>query len=109
MNYLVLLLSIVLGLIPEAIFFAAFVTKAKEIKGQDRWHFYILCIFIFVVIGTLFSYNIWYYIAIPFCLYIILKVIYKQTEFIDLFLLTIPFLLLALLRLSVLLCSWVTA
>lgn len=96
MNYYAILLSILLGLIPEAIFVSLFVIGAKKIKSRYNFHFCVANIFIFSIIGLMLSYNIWYYICIPFLIYCVMKLLFEDTEFIDLFLLTIPFLLFAI-------------
>lgn len=89
----VILLSILLGLLPEGIFFAWFVIGAKRMKKNEAIHFAVFSIAMFVIVGTILSYSIWFYLFIIVALYISLKVLCKSTEFLDLFLLTIPFLL----------------
>lgn len=92
------LLSILIGLIPEALFFATFVIGAKGLKrGENRLALTLLFIFTFVLIGTVLSYNIWLYVVLTACMFLIMKVLIDSTEFIDLFLLTIPYIILAVL------------
>lgn len=95
MSCLVLLLSILLGLIPEALFFCLFVKGAKDIR-RKFFTFCVLNIGAFVLLGIAFSYTIWLYVILTVAMYVIMKVLYKDTEFIDLFLLTVPYLILAL-------------
>lgn len=98
MKFLVLLLlSILMGLIPEALFFATFVIGAKGLKkGENRAALILLFIFTFVVIGTVFAYDIWLYVVLTVCMFLIMKALIDSTEFIDLFLLTIPYIILAI-------------
>lgn len=97
MRFLIsLLLSILMGLIPEALFFATFVIGAKGLKkGENRAALILLFIFTFVVIGTVFAYDIWLYVVLTVCMFLIMKALIDSTEFIDLFLLTIPYIILA--------------
>lgn len=97
MNCMTILLSILLGLIPEGIFFAEFVIGAKKLKNHNRVNLCVLFVGIMVFAGILLSYSIWYYLVVTILAYLVLKMIDDTTEFIDLFLLTIPFLLLAVL------------
>lgn len=94
MSWLVILLSILLGLIPESLFFSIFIIGAKKIK-ERRACFCILSIGIFVLLGMLLAYNLWLYVILTVALYALMKLLYKDTEFIDLFLLTIPYLIIA--------------
>lgn len=96
MSYINILLSIILGLIPEALFFSIFVLITKRPKSHFKLAFCLLTIGIFIIAGLLLSFNLWFYIVIPALIYILMKILFKETEFIDLFLLTIPFLLLAI-------------
>lgn len=96
MSYLMLFLSIIIGLMPEAIFFAMFVIGAKGIKkGERRLPLVVFFIAAFLIIGLLLAYNIWEYVLLTVAMYIIMKLLHEKTEFIDLFLLTIPYLILA--------------
>lgn len=94
MSWLVILLSILLGLIPESLFFSIFIIGAKKIK-ERRACFCILSIGIFILLGMLLAYNLWLYIILTVAMYALMKLLYKGTEFIDLFLLTIPYLIIA--------------
>ena len=93
MNCQVILLSILLGLIPEGIFLAWFIIGAKRMDRHTALHFAVFTIAMFVIIGTVLPYTIWFCILVITLVYISMKVLCKPTEFLDLFLLTIPFLL----------------
>lgn len=96
MNYYMTLLSILLGWLPEAIFFSVFVIGAKGIKrGNRRMPLFVFFSVTFMTLGMVFADNIWLYVILTAAMYLIMKLLYKDTEFIDLFLLTIPYLILA--------------
>lgn len=95
MSWLVILLSILLGLIPESLFFSIFIIGAKHIE-EKRACFCILSIGLFILLGMFLAYNLWLYVILTVALFVLMKWLYKSTEFVDLFLLTIPYLVLAL-------------
>lgn len=98
MEYLNMLLSILLGIIPEAIFFAFFVIGAKRISKENyRLALIVAFIVVSIILAMFLSFNIWIYVAQTIVMYIILKFLYKNTEFIDMFLLTFPYIILAIL------------
>lgn len=90
-----ILLSIFIGLLPEAIFFALFIMGAKRYT-EKKILFVFSCIAVFIL-SMLLAYNIWAYVLITVLLYFVMKIIYKGTEFIDLFLLTMPCLIIGIL------------
>lgn len=93
-----LLLSILLGLIPEALFFALFVIGAKKMtRAEGCIPLVLLFIFAFVTLGTVLSYSIWVYVVLTVIMYLIMKAVSNKVEFIDLFLLTVPYIILAIL------------
>lgn len=98
MNYLTLILvSILMGLIPEALFFSIFIIGAKGLKkGENRIALVILFILVFILAGVLFAYNIWLYVILTVLLYLIMKFLIDSAEFIDLFLLTIPYIIISI-------------
>lgn len=91
-----ILLSIILGLIPEGLFYSLFMIGCKNIKSH-KVLFTILNILAFNLISIPLHFNIWYYLVLPTMLYLILKLLYKDTEFIDSFVITVPFAILAIL------------
>lgn len=93
-----ILLSILLGLIPEALFFAIFVIGAKKMARADGCvPLVLLFIFAFVTLGTILAHSIWVYVVLTVIMYLIMKAVSDKVEFIDLFLLTIPYIILAIL------------
>lgn len=95
MKPLMLLVSIIFGLLPEAIFCTLFLMKAKGIVTR-RFAFFILMSLVFIGEGMLFAYNIWCYIVLAISIYGIMKLLYGDTvEFIDMFLISISFLVIA--------------
>ena len=89
------LLSMLVGLLPEALFFAIFLIGAKNITTK-KFAFFVLIIALFLLEGMLLSYTLWYYIMIVLCIYGIMKLLYSDAvEFIDLFLISFGFLYIA--------------
>lgn len=91
-----ILLSILLGMIPEGLFFTLFLIYTKNLKDKRIKLFllislaYILCMFIN-------RYKIIYYIFFIIFIYIILKYLYKnKTQIIDIFVISIIYLYLTL-------------
>lgn len=85
------LLSILLGLIPEVLFITLFLMFSKNLKNKK------IILFILIAISYIISmfiqkYNIIFYILFIALVYLSLKVLYrKKVQIIDLFLITIPF------------------
>lgn len=79
------LISILLGLIPETIYFSLFLIYTKNIK-EKRIKLFILisiCYFLCIIIS---EYKVIYYIAFMILVYLSLKILYKQqTQIIDIF------------------------
>lgn len=89
------LLSIILGLIPEVLFFTLFLIYTKNLKDKKIKLFlfisiiYFVCLFIQKLVTL-------YYIALIFLIYLALKLLYKsKTQIIDIFIIT-------------LMCLWIT-
>ena len=92
-----ILISILLGLIPEVLYFTLFIAYCKNIKEKRIKLFlfislaYILCMFIQ-------KYKIFYYILFIALIYIIIKLLYKnKTQIIDIFVLSIGLIYISLL------------
>lgn len=86
-----ILISILLGLIPEVLFFTLFITYTKGIKEKKVKLFllisiaYILCMFIQ-------RYKIFYYMLFVILIYWIMKFLYKKkTQIIDVFIISLGF------------------
>lgn len=82
-------LEIILGQIPEAIFFSLFMIFTKRIK-EKRILFIILMIIQYLLLKKVFVYNVWFNISYTFMTYVILKVLYKdKAQLTDIFTFTI--------------------
>lgn len=91
------LISIILGLLPEVLYFTLFLVITKDLKEKRIRLFlligiaYLLCIFIK-------QYFILFYFAFIFMIYFVLKILYKQkTQIIDVFIITISYTWIAIL------------
>ena len=71
------LLELVLGQIPEAIYFALFMTFTKEIKTK-RIPFLILMVLEYILLMKAFPYSMWSHILFFVITYIIMKMLYKE-------------------------------
>lgn len=86
-----IILSILLGLIPEVLFLTLFITYTKNLKEKR------LLLFTFFSISYIISmfiqkYKIVFYILFIVLMYLSLKIIYKKkVQIIDIFVITIPF------------------
>lgn len=77
--------KILLGQIPEAIYFAMFLILAKDLK-EKRLLFIFLMILEELILITLFPYSIWFNVLYTVMVYLILKVLYKEkAQIIDIF------------------------
>lgn len=68
---------LLLGQIPEAIFFALFMIYAKRLK-EKRILFTIIMIVEYLLLIAFLPYNIWFQVLYTFLTYIILKILYKE-------------------------------
>mgnify|MGYP003302692077 CR=1 FL=1 len=83
------MLELLLGQIPEAIFFALFMIYAKNLK-EKRILFIILMIAEYLLLKSFIKYNIWFQISYTFITYLLLKLLYKdKAQIIDIFTFTI--------------------
>mgnify|MGYP004576665375 CR=1 FL=1 len=91
-----ILLSLVLGMLPEVLYFTLFLINTKKIKDKKFKLFIGISIaYIFCIIFN--KYKIIYYVAFIFLLYAVLKLIYKEkTQIIDIFVISISSMYLSL-------------
>lgn len=92
-----ILISILLGLFPEVLFFTLFIIYTKRIKNKKIMLFllialaYMLCMFIK-------TYSIFCYILLIVLIYIIMKILYKnKVQIIDIFIISIGFIYISIL------------
>lgn len=71
------ILEMVLGQIPEAIYFSLFMIFTKQLK-EKRILFILLMIIEYLIIQKLIHFDIWLQIIYTFSVFIILKVLYKE-------------------------------
>lgn len=91
------ILSILLGLIPEVLYFTLFITYTKNIKGKRIKLFMLISVAYFLCILVQ-EYQILYYIALIALIYFILKFLYKEkVQIIDIFIISFAYLWLAIL------------
>ena len=89
------ILTILIGMLPEVLFFSKFLEYSKNIKEHKTLLFigilisYVLCILVS-------QYKILYYLCFIFLTYLILKIIYKKKiQIIDIFIISIAFMYIA--------------
>lgn len=83
------MLELLLGQIPEAIYFALFMIFTKELKSK-RILYIVLMIAEYLLLKHFIIYNIWFQIAYTIAQFIILKILYKEkAQIIDIFTFTI--------------------
>lgn len=88
---MIVLLSILLGLIPEVLFITLFLMFSKNLKSK-RIMLFILIGISYIVSMFIQKYKIIFYILFIALVYLSLKILYKKkVQIIDLFLITIPF------------------
>lgn len=81
--------QLLLGQIPEAIFFALFMIFAKNLKDK-RITFIILMIFQYILLKLVFPFSIWFNVIYTFMMFVILKVLYKdKAQITDIFTFTV--------------------
>jgi hypothetical protein len=71
------MLEILLGQLPEPIYFALFMIYTKNLK-EKRVLFTIFMIIEYFLLKSFIKYNIWFQILYTFITYIILKILYKE-------------------------------
>ena len=72
-----ILITYVLGAVPEAIFFSLFLILSKGIK-EKKLLFTVLMYIEFVLLKMIISYDVWFQIAYTFMTLLVLKVLYKD-------------------------------
>lgn len=83
------ILEIILGQIPEAIFFSLFMIYAKGLK-EKRILFTILMVAEYLLLKHFISFNVWFQILYTFITFIILKILYEEkAQVTDIFTFTI--------------------
>lgn len=99
--------EILLGQIPEAIYFSLFMIIAKDLK-EKRILLTILMVVEYLLLkyATNLHYNIYFQILYTFCTYVILKNLYKEnTQIVDIFLFTFSTIILGVCSIPLLLVS----
>lgn len=82
MNYL---LNMLLGQIPEAIYFSLFMIYTKQLK-EKRLLYIVLMIIEYILLIQIFPFNVWFQILYTFISFLILKLLYKEkSQVIDIF------------------------
>lgn len=86
-----ILLSILLGMIPETLFFTLFLTYTKNLKNK-RIKLFLLISLAYVLCVILMKYNVLFYILFVIGIYLSLKILYKnKIQIIDIFIISIGF------------------
>lgn len=80
------LLSIVLGLIPEVLYFVLFLSYSKNLKGK-KIRLFLATLLVYFCCMLIVQYQLFFYILFIVLFYIILKIFYKKKiQIVDLFL-----------------------
>ena len=91
------MLELIIGQIPEAIYFALFMIYAKGLK-EKRILFTVLMVAEYILLTRFLIYNIWFQILYTFITFLILKVLYKEkAQVTDIFTFTISSVILMIL------------
>lgn len=78
-------LTILLGQIPEAIYFALFMIFAKKLESK-RVLFTILMVFEYLILKHFIKFNVWFQTLYTFLTFVILKMLYKdKSQITDIF------------------------
>lgn len=102
------MLELLLGQIPEAIYFALFMIFTKELKSK-RFLYIVLMIAEYLLLKHFIIYNIWFQIAYTIAQFIILKILYKEkAQITDIFTFTIASIVLMLFCISLYFIVWKT-
>lgn len=84
------IISVLLGLLPEVLYFTLFLIYVKNIK-EKKIKLFILISIAYFVCALIYNYKTLYYIGFIVSIYIILKILYKEkTQIIDIFIISIP-------------------
>lgn len=80
-----ILISILLGVLPEVLYFTLFLVYTKNIKEKKVKLFFLIAL-AYVLCIMISQYKIIYYVAFAFIIYLILKILYKEdAQIIDVF------------------------
>ena len=91
--------QLLLGQIPEAIYFAMFMIFTKQLK-EKRFLFVLLMIIEYLLLKTFIKFSMWFQMAYTAFTYIILKVLYKdKAQITDIFTFTISSIILIIVSL----------
>lgn len=91
-----LILSLLLGILPQSLYFMLFITNIKEIRNK-RFLFLIIISIILSLLVLIVQYNIYLYLTIIPLIYRIMKALYgKKTQIIDIFIISASYGLLSL-------------
>ena len=102
------MLEILLGRIPEAIYFALFMIFTKQLK-EKRVLYVILMIIEYLLLEHVFHYQTWFQISYTFISFLILKLIYKEkAQVTDIFIFTISSIILILVSMITYFITWFT-
>lgn len=101
-----LVLSILLGLLPETLYFTLFITYTKNIK-ENKVKLFLLIAISYCICILVQNFKILFYILLIVLIYISLKIVYKKkAQIIDVFIISIAYLWLGIL--SITLMNFVT-
>lgn len=90
------MLELLVGQIPEALYFAIFMILVKQLK-EKRVLFSVLMIVEYLLLKYFIKYNIWFQISYTFATFLILKILYKdKSQITDIFTFTIGSIILIL-------------
>lgn len=96
-RYMKILLTILLGMLPEVLYFTLFITYTKNIKEKRIKLFLLISVFYLLCITTI-KYQILCYMAFVVSIFIILKLLYKEkAQIIDIFIVGVSYLWLSIL------------
>ena len=102
------MLELLIGQIPEAIFFSLFMIYAKGLK-EKRVLFTILMVIEYLLLKSFIHYNIWFQILYTFMTFIILKILYKEkSQITDIFTFTIASLIMGIVEGTLYFIVWKT-
>lgn len=96
MNIFNFLISLLLGMFPEVLFFTMYLIYTKNIK-EKRLKLFLLISIAYILCVMIIRHQVIYYIVFLFLIYLILKILYKKkTQIIDIFIINISFAYVAL-------------
>ena len=102
------MLELLLGQIPEAIYFALFMIFTKELKSK-RFLYIVLMIAEYLLLKHFIEFNIWFQIAYTIIQFMLLKILYKEkVQITDIFTFAIASVILMLFCISLYFIVWKT-